>query len=190
MQAEQLKPNIILRGPIFPEPVQVIVALPLGAAVKVVARGLRTGQVHEPVLSPEQVARLDASPETEPFDGDPHRFRLGVEALRLGLAYEHDPYFSLSIARIDPLPHQLEAVYDYFLKQPRIRFLLADDPGAGKTIMAGLLLKELKIRGLVKRTLIVTPANLSFQWQRELKDKFRESFEVIRSEQLRANYGV
>ena len=106
-----------------------------------------------------------------------------------GLAYEYDPYFSLSIARVDPLPHQLEAVYDYFLKLPRIRFLLADDPGAGKTIMAGLLLKELKIRGLVKRTLIVTPANLTFQWQREMKDKFREHFEVIRSDVLRANYG-
>ena len=119
-----------------------------------------------------------------------HRFRLGIEALRLGLAYEYDPYFSLSIARIDPLPHQLEAVYDYFLKFPRIRFLLADDPGAGKTIMAGLLIKELKIRGLVKRILIVTPANLTFQWQREMKDKFRESFEVIRSDVLRANYGI
>ena len=97
----------------------------------------------------EQLATLEASPETEPFDGDPASFRLGIEALRLGLAYEYDPYFSLSIARVDPLPHQLEAVYDYFLKLPRIRFLLADDPGAGKTIMAGLLLKELKIRGLV-----------------------------------------
>jgi SNF2 family DNA or RNA helicase len=84
----------------------------------------------------------------------------------------------------------LEAVYEYFLKQPRIRFLLADDPGAGKTIMAGLLLKELKIRGLVKRTLIVTPANLTFQWQREMKDKFREDFEVIRGDVLRANYGM
>ncbi|MCG8366324.1 MAG: DUF3883 domain-containing protein, partial [Pseudanabaenales cyanobacterium] len=97
---------------------------------------------------------------------------------------------SLTIARVDPLPHQLEAVYDYFLKQPRIRFLLADDPGAGKTIMAGLLLKELKMRGLVKRTLIVAPANLSFQWQREMKDKFREDFEVIRGDVLRANYGM
>jgi SNF2 family DNA or RNA helicase len=114
----------------------------------------------------------------------------GIEAMRLGLAYEYDPYFSLSIARVDPLPHQLEAVYDYFVKLPRIRFLLADDPGAGKTIMAGLLIKELKIRGLVKRTLVVTPANLSFQWQRELKDKFRENFEIIRSDVLRANYGT
>jgi hypothetical protein len=189
MQREQLKPNVILRGPLFPEPVEVLVTVPLGEAVKVIAKGLRTSQVYEPVLSTEQLGRLDASPDKEPFDGDPHRFRLGVEALRLGLAYEHDPYFSLSIARVDPLPHQLEAVYDYFLKLSRIRFLLADDPGAGKTIMAGLLLKELKIRGLIRRTLIVAPANLSFQWQRELKDKFREHFEVVRSDVLRANYG-
>jgi len=128
-------------------------------------------------------------PEKAPFDGDPQRFRLGIEALRLGLAYEYDPYFALSIARVDPLPHQLEAVYDHFLRLSRIRFLLADDPGAGKTIMAGLLVKELKIRGLIKRTLIVTPASLSFQWQRELKDKFRENFEIVRSDVLRANYG-
>jgi len=185
----KLKPNVIVRGPFFPEPVQVIVTIPMGDSVKLVGKGLTTGQVHEPILSTEQVAKLEVSPEKEPFDGDPQRFRLGIEALRLALAYEYDPYFSLSIARVDPLPHQLEAVYDHFLKLPRIRFLLADDPGAGKTIMAGLLLKELKIRGLVKRTLIVTPANLSFQWQREMKDKFREQFEVIRSDVLRANYG-
>lgn len=87
------------------------------------------------------------------------------------------------------MPHQLEAVYSYFLKLPRIRFLLADDPGAGKTVMAGLLLKELKARGLVRRVLIVTPANLTFQWQRELSEKFRETFDVIRGDVLRANYG-
>src|SRR6516164_4744028 len=189
MQREQLKPNVVLRGPLFPEPVQVILAQPMGQAVKLFATGVKSGQTYQPILNGEQLAALQASPEREPFDGDPHKFRLGVEALRLGLAYEHDPYFSLSIARVDPLPHQLEAVYDYFVKLPRIRFLLADDPGAGKTIMAGLLLKELKIRGLVKRTLVVAPANLCFQWQRELKDKFRENFEVIRSDVLRANYG-
>src|SRR5437867_8081516 len=189
MTIDQLKPNKILRGPIFPEPVQVIVTIPMGDAMKLVAKGLNTSRVYEPILTPDNLAALETSPDTEPFDGDPLRFRLAVEAMRLSLAFEYDPYFSLSIARVDPLPHQLEAVYDYFVKLPRIRFLLADDPGAGKTIMAGLLIKELKIRGLVKRTLIVTPANLSFQWQRELKDKFRENFEVIRSDVLRANYG-
>src|SRR5271170_8528063 len=190
MLLEQLKPNIIVRGPIFPEPVQVIVAIPMGTSVKLVGKGLNTSRVYEPILTPDQLAALETTPDTEPFDGDPLRFRLGVEAMRLALAYEYDPYFSLSIARVDPLPHQLEAVYDYFLTMPRIRFLLADDPGAGKTIMAGLLLKELKIRGLVKRTLIITPASLSFQWQREMKEKFREQFEIIRADVLRANYGM
>ena len=161
----------------------------MGHLVKVIGKGLRTDKFYDPILDSDQLNSITASPEKEPFDGDPVRFRLGIEGMRLGLAYEYDPYFALSIARVDPLPHQLEAVYDYFLKLPRIRFLLADDPGAGKTIMAGLLIKELKIRGLVKRTLIVTPANLSFQWQREMKDKFRENFEVIRSDVLRANYG-
>ncbi len=175
----------------LPEPVQVIITVPLGASVKLIGKGLRTGIVHEPILSAEQIATLQVSHPAgqEPFDGDAARFRLGVEAMRLGLAYEYDPYFTLSIARVDPLPHQLEAVYDYLLKSPRIRFLLADDPGAGKTIMAGLLIKELKIRGLARRILIVTPANLSFQWQRELQDKFHERFEVVRGDVLRANYG-
>lgn len=186
---DQLKPNVIVRGPVFPEPVKIIVVIQMGDSVKLIGKGLTTGQVYEPILNSDHIARLEATPEQEPFDGDPHHFRLGIEALRLALAYEYDPFFSLSIARVDPLPHQLEAVYENFLKLPRIRFLLADDPGAGKTIMAGLLLKELKIRGLIKRTLIITPANLSFQWQREMKDKFREQFEIIRSDVLRANYG-
>jgi SNF2 family DNA or RNA helicase len=190
MHADDLRPNVTVYGPLFPEPVQVIVTMPMGDSIKLIGKGIRTNRVYEPILSTGQLEQLHASPAQEPFDGDATKFRLGVEAMRLGLAYEYDPYFSLSIARVDPLPHQLEAVYDYFIKLPRIRFLLADDPGAGKTIMAGLLIKELKIRGLVKRTLIVTPANLSFQWQRELKDKFRESFEVVRSDVLRANYGM
>ncbi len=190
MQIEQLKPNIIIRGPIFPEPVKVITTIPMGNSVKLVAKGMETGKVHDPILTVEMLEKLEASPEKEPFEGNPQRFKLGVEAMRLGLAYEYDPYFSLSIARVDPLPHQLEAVYDYFIKLPRIRFLLADDPGAGKTIMAGLLIKELKVRGLIKRVLIVTPANLTFQWQRELQDKFREKFDVIRGHVLRENYGT
>ncbi|SOY52696.1 protein NO VEIN domain-containing protein [Cupriavidus taiwanensis] len=189
MKKPELKAGVIVSGPLFPEPVQVVLVQEFGASLKMFGKGLRSERMYDPILTQEQLEELSASPEKEPYDGDPMRFRLGVEAMRLGLAYEYDPYFSLSIARVDPLPHQLEAVYDYFLKLPRIRFLLADDPGAGKTIMAGLLIKELKIRGLVKRTLIVSPANLSFQWQRELKDKFREQFEVVRSDVLRANYG-
>ena len=189
MTSDEVRVGTVITGPLLPEPIEVLAVVPLGDSVKLVGRGLKTGLVRDPVLSHAQLAQLKCSPLRESFDGDPTLFRLGIEAQRLGLAYEYDPFFSLSIARVDPLPHQLEAVYDYFLKLPRIRFLLADDPGAGKTIMAGLLLKELKARGLVRRTLIVAPANLTFQWQRELKDKFREGFEVIRGETLRANYG-
>lgn len=182
-----LKPNTVVKGNLFPENVHVIVAIPLGNAIKLIGRG-DSNQVYDLVIPEDKFSEIEFV-EQGSYNGDGIKFRLAVEALRLGLAYEYDPYFSLSIARVDPLPHQLEAVYDYFLKLPRIRFLLADDPGAGKTIMAGLLVKELKARGLVKRILIVTPANLTFQWQRELKDRFRESFEIIRGDVLRANYG-
>ncbi len=185
-----IQPNTLVRGAIFPELVKVIAIVPMGDSVKLICEGMSSGKVHQPILTPEQLNLLEVIPaDNQPFDGDSTKFRLGIEALRLGLAYECDPYFSLSIARVDPLPHQLEAVYDYFLKLPRIRFLLADDPGAGKTIMAGLLIKELKIRGLIKRTLIVTPANLCFQWQRELKDKFREDFAPVDRYILRGKYG-
>ncbi|MFM7364287.1 MAG: helicase-related protein [Cuspidothrix sp.] len=189
MKLDQLKVNVIVHGSIFPESVQVLVVVPMGDAIKLIGTGINSNKTYQSILNAEQLEQLKCTPETELFNGNAQYFRFGIESLRLSLAYEYDPYFALAIARVDPLPHQLEAVYEYFLKQPRIRFLLADDPGAGKTIMAGLLIKELKIRGLVQRTLIITPANLTFQWQRELKDKFREEFEVIRGDVLRANYG-
>src|SRR5260370_39344649 len=123
MLVEQLNPTIAVRGPFFPDPVQVIVVIPVGTSVKLVGKGLNTNQVHELILNSEQLSQLESSPEKEPFDGDPLRFRLGVEAYRLGLAYEYEPYFSFSIARVYPLPHQLDAVYDYFLAVPRLRVL-------------------------------------------------------------------
>jgi len=190
MTIDELHVGSVVSGPLLPEPVEVIAVFALGDSIKLVGKGCKTGLVRDPALTQAQLAQLRCQPLKGSFDGDPAMFRLGIEAQRLGLAYEYDPYFSLSIARVDPLPHQLEAVYEYFLKLPRIRFLLADDPGAGKTITAGLLLKELKARGLVRRTLVVAPANLTFQWQRELKDKFRENFEVIRGETLRTTYGM
>lgn len=124
------------------------------------------------------------------YDGDGQLLRLGLQAFSLGIAYEFDPYFGLSISRVDPLPHQLEAVYEYLLKLARVRFLLADDAGAGKTIMAGLLIRELKLRGLAERILIVCPANLTFQWQREIKEKFDEKFEVIKGGDIRDQFGI
>ena len=149
MTIDEIHVGSVISGPLLPEPVEVLAVVALGDSIKLIGKGCKSGLVRDPVLTPAQLAQLRCSPAHECFDGDPALFRLGIEAYRLGLAYEYDPFFSLSIARVDPLPHQLEAVYDYFLKLPRIRFLLADDPGAGKTIMAGLLLKELKARGLV-----------------------------------------
>jgi len=190
MSRNILEIGSVIEGLALPEPLQVVFVQSVGNSLKVGGKGARSGQYVERIFSAEQIAQLTVLSAQAPFDGDPLRFRLGIEAYRLGLAHEYDPYFSLSVARVDPLPHQLEAVYDAILPLPRIRFLLADDPGAGKTIMAGLLLKELKARGLATRTLIVTPANLAFQWRRELADKFRENFEVVRGADLRAAYGT
>lgn len=181
-------PNAIVQGSLFPEPVRIKFIEQIGENITLLGQGVRTGSFYQPTLTPEQAALLKMVTEAS-YDGDPLKFRLGVDALRLKFAYEYNPYFSLSIARIDPLPHQLEAVYEYFMKQRPIRFLLADDPGAGKTIMAGLLLKELKLRGLVKRILIVTPANLTFQWKREMEEKFQEKFEIVGGAVLRESYG-
>ncbi|MDA8047536.1 MAG: helicase-related protein [Actinomycetota bacterium] len=112
-----------------------------------------------------------------------------IESHRIRLAYAHDPYFAVSLSGVRGLPHQIEAVYRHLLPQARLRFVLADDPGAGKTIMAGLLLKELKLRGVVDRTLVVAPAPLTVQWQDELLDKFDERFEVVSSSQVRWQLG-
>jgi superfamily II DNA or RNA helicase len=185
-----LRRGHVVEGSILPERVEVVIATREGEMVHLIGKGLKTGQFVDRRLTAAQIATLIVVGGDNDFKGDPLHFRLGVEALRLGLAYEYDPYFSLSIARVDPLPHQLEAVYDYFLKLPRIRFLLADDAGAGKTIMAGLLLKELKMRGLVSRILVVSPANLMFQWQREMKDRFRERFDILRGVDLQSAYGT
>jgi len=94
----------------------------------------------------------------------------------------------MNTSKIDPLPFQIEGVYGYILKLPRIRFLIADDPGAGKTIMAGLILKELKLRGIAKRILIIVPGHLKDQWRRELKEKFQEHMTVIDRGLLDAHY--
>ncbi|HEY7952311.1 MAG TPA: DEAD/DEAH box helicase, partial [Solirubrobacteraceae bacterium] len=112
-----------------------------------------------------------------------------VEARRIELAYAHDPTFAVSLSGIRGLPHQIEAVYKHMLPQARLRFVLADDPGAGKTIMAGLLMKELHLRGVVDRVLVLCPAPLTVQWQGELLDKFDERFEVLDSHKVRWQLG-
>ena len=152
--------------------------------------GQQTQQFRQVSLTSEDISQLTITDPTPSFDGEGDLLRLGLQAYALGIAHEFDPYFGLSISHVDPLPHQLEAVYEHLLKAPTVRFLLADDAGAGKTIMAGLLVRELKLRGLIERVLVVCPANLSFQWQRELREKFSEKFLVFKGSDIRSQFGV
>jgi superfamily II DNA or RNA helicase len=153
----------------------------LGSGVEVRVR-LASGHLDEAVLSNEDVAGLlDSQPDQPEAIGpaDANKLRLLVESARVRLAYAYDRQFAVSLSGIRTLPHQIEAVYLKMLPQPRLRFLLADDPGAGKTIMAGLLIKELKLREAIERCLIVVPAPLTIQWQDEMLRFFGEAFQII-----------
>jgi hypothetical protein len=181
----------IISGSLFNEPIRVETVRKNGPDTWVFGlSGVRTERFRKVTLTLEDIKTLHVSQQVLTYSGDGELLRVGIQAYSLGIAYEFDPYFGLSISRVDPLPHQLEAVYDYLLKLARVRFLLADDAGAGKTIMAGLLIRELKLRGLAERVLIICPANLTFQWKRELWDKFRESFDVQSGGSLRDQYGL
>ena len=146
---------------------------------------LADGTLEETVISPEEVAAIletegeQTSEAPQPVDAN--RLRLLVESTRIRLAYTYDRQFAVSLSGIRTLPHQIEAVYLRMLPQPRLRFLLADDPGAGKTIMAGLLIKELKLREALDRCLILVPAPLTIQWQDELLRFFNEPFQIVHS---------
>jgi SNF2 family DNA or RNA helicase len=120
------------------------------------------------------------------FDGDGALFRLVSEAHRIRLAHLFDPVLAVHTSLVDPLPHQITAVYEAMLPRQPLRFLLADDPGAGKTIMAGLLIKELLVRGDLQRCLVVCPGNLVEQWQDELYRRFQLPFEILTNDKLEA----
>jgi hypothetical protein len=181
----------ILTGSLFNEPMRVETARTSSDGTwNVGLVGTHAERFRRVTLTNQGIKELTILDPGFTFDGDGHLLRLGLQAYSLGIAWEFDPYFGLSISRVDPLPHQLEAIYDYLLKLARVRFLLADDAGAGKTIMAGLLIRELQLRGLAERILIVCPANLSFQWQRELKEKFDEKFLVLKGGDIRDQFGV
>lgn len=120
------------------------------------------------------------------FDGDGATFRLVSEARRIRLAYLFDPLLAVHTSLVDPLPHQITAVYGEMLRRQPLRYLLADDPGAGKTIMAGLFIKELLARGDLHRCLVVCPGMLVEQWQDELKSKFHLYFDILTNDKLEA----
>src|SRR3972149_6208100 len=181
----------ILIGPLFNEPMRIETVRSNGTDTWVAGLvGIQSERFRSVTLTTNDIKGLRIIDAAYSFNGDGQLLKLGLQAYTLGIAYEFDPYFGLSISRVDPLPHQLEAIYDHLLKLARVRFLLADDAGAGKTIMAGLLVRELELRGLAERILIVCPANLAFQWQRELKEKFDEKFLVLKGQDIRDQFGV
>ena len=153
-------------------------------ALNVVYRG--TEGPAEVLLYRDAETRLDLiqASRSFSFDGDGEAFRVASEAQRIRLAHLFDPYLAVHSSRIEPLPHQITAVYGEMLPRQPLRFLLADDPGAGKTIMAGLLIKELIIRGDLERCLIIAPGSLVEQWQDELKEKFDLNFDLVSREQI------
>ncbi|MGQ9730940.1 MAG: helicase-related protein [Candidatus Zipacnadales bacterium] len=184
------EPDAVLEGDFWPETVRVIRAKQVGSRIKVEAEGEHTHQFYSRVLSPDDLARLRKVVRgAVDFSGRSEAFFLAIEAHRIRYAYQFDPLYAVNVSQVDPLPHQIEAVYYYILRNPRIRFLLADDPGAGKTIMAGLVLKELKYRGLVRRVLIVVPGHLRDQWLREMKERFEEGFTMVDRGVVNATWG-
>lgn len=134
----------------------------------------------------EPSLELVASGRPWSFDGDGNLLRLVSEAQRIRLAWLFDPYLAVTTSIIEPLPHQISAVYDEMLPRQPMRFLLADDPGAGKTIMAGLLVRELLVRGELERCLIVAPGSITEQWQDELAEKFGLEFDILTGDMIRA----
>jgi SNF2 family DNA or RNA helicase len=154
----------------------------MGNMVSLKFTGVNTNRSNSKVISQEQFAQLEivAAEGQFNFKGDPLRFAMFAEAERIHSAYQFDPLFAVNCSIVDPLPHQVEAVYKFLLPLPKIRFLLADDTGAGKTIMTGLLIKEMLMRGLAERILIVTPGGLTKQWQEdEMAIKFNIPFTLV-----------
>ena len=147
-----------------------------------------SGRIANQLLYRHDEPRLEVVEAGRPwsFDGDGSLFRLVSEAQRIRLAHLFDPVLAVHTSLVDPLPHQITAVYEAMLPRQPLRFLLADDPGAGKTIMAGLLIKELIARGDLKRCLIVCPGSLVEQWQDELSRKFHLPFEIVTNDKLEA----
>ena len=145
----QLSEGTILEGPHWTEPVKVLTAKARGGRIEVQAVGTHTQKLWKKLLKREEFddsIKITQAGQLAALDGDPTHFRLAAEAHRIRLAFQYDPHFAVSVSQVDPLPHQMDAVYNHLLTHPRIRFLIADDPGAGKTIMAGLAIKELKFR--------------------------------------------
>ena len=177
---EDLQPGLRLAGVIPGQNVSVIAVQPHGPDAIELTYKTAEGALGQRVLGRDAEAKLAvASAEARPLDADAADFKLVSECQRIKLAGLSDPMLAVTTSDIQPLPHQLRAVYGPLLDGRPLRFLLADDPGAGKTIMAGLYIKELILREDVKRCLVVAPGGLVDQWQDELYLKFGLAFEIL-----------
>ena len=189
MTLEDLQPDATVRG-ILPDALVTIVSVHWhGSHALTVVYRTPEGSVAERLVyrDDENVLELVEAGRPWGFDGDGARFRLVAEAHRIRLAHLFDPVLAVHTSLVEPLPHQITGVYDAMLPRQPLRFLLADDPGAGKTIMAGLLIKELIARGDLKRCLIVCPGNLAEQWQDELSRKFQLPFDILTNDKLQSS---
>ena len=181
-QTLKIEVGSIVSGLTPAESVEITKIQALGSKYSLSYTGVNTRKAGSKIVTPEQIEALELLTVDGEFNfkGDPQRFVLFAEAERIKSAYQFDPLFAINCSVVDPLPHQVEAVYKFLLPQPKIRFLLADDTGAGKTIMTGLLLKELLMRHIVERILIITPGGLTKQWQEdEMGVKFNIPFKLV-----------
>ena len=188
MTLEDLQPNAAVRGILADGLVVVVSVQWFGSQALELTYKTPDGKVANELLYRQDEARLEVVEQGQPwsFDGDGALFRLVSEALRIRLAHLFDPVLAVHTSVVEPLPHQITAVYESMLPRQPLRFLLADDPGAGKTIMAGLLIKELIARGDLERCLIVCPGSLAEQWQDELYQRFQLPFEIMTNDKLEA----
>jgi hypothetical protein len=185
---QDLKPNATIRG-IVPNGVVTVVSVQwFGSHAIELTYKDQSGRVGTELLYRDREADLEIVEAGRPwsFDGDGALFRLVAEAQRIHLAHLFDPVLAVHSSVVDPLPHQITAVYEAMLPRQPLRFLLADDPGAGKTIMAGLLIKELIARGDLQRCLVVCPGSLAEQWQDELFRRFNLPFEILTTDKVEA----
>jgi superfamily II DNA or RNA helicase len=186
---EELTKGALVRGVLPERAVKVVdVAWHGSSAITLTYTDVLTGRADQELLYREDESRLvvEQAGRAWSMDGDGHLFRLVSEAKRISLAYLFDPFLAVQTSNLEPLPHQIEAVYEKMLPRQPLRFLLADDPGAGKTIMAGLFCKELMIRGDVERCLVIAPGSLVEQWQDELWQKFGLDFEILTRDMIEA----
>ena len=185
---DELQPNAAIRG-ILPDSLVTVISVQwFGSEALELTYKTPTGKVANELLYRHDEPRIEVVEQGRPwsFDGDGALFRLVSEAQRIRLAHLFDPVLAVHTSVVDPLPHQITAVYESMLPRQPLRFLLADDPGAGKTIMAGLLIKELIARGDLHRCLIVCPGSLAEQWQDELYRRFHLPFEILTNDKLEA----